>query len=76
MAFETYGRKKASYKKEGSRKHLHADAIFKEHFISANKRLNGMTMKFIEITDPKMQHMFELYAAMKFNTPYNSFETY
>lgn len=76
MACETYGRKTASYKKEGSRKGLRKDSEFMSHFLDANSRLKKMTIKFVDIPDPRMQHIFEIYAAMCLETPYNSFNTH
>lgn len=76
IACESYGRKKAAYKKEGGRKDLHSNPAFREHLIGANERLKVMTVRFVEITDPKMQHIFEIFAAMALNTPHNTFETH
>jgi hypothetical protein len=76
IACSTYGRIKASYKKEGSRKDLRANPDFNKHFISANNKLKTMIIRFIEIDDPKMQHLFEIYATMTLNTSYNNFDTY
>ncbi|MCB9991906.1 MAG: GIY-YIG nuclease family protein [Rhodospirillales bacterium] len=77
MACKTYGRKKAAYKKEGSRKQLHADPDFRKHLEKANKRIKAMTVRFVEINDPVKQHLFELYAAMALGTTeFNQFDTH
>jgi len=76
MAFESSGRTKASYKKEGSRKQLYHDPEFRENYLlPANARLKVMDIKFIEITDCTEQALFEIYAAMALKTKYNSFRT-
>jgi predicted GIY-YIG superfamily endonuclease len=78
LASDSYGRKKASYKKEDSRKAIYGDEYFKNnHFMPANERLKKMKIRFIEINDPKEQHIFEIYAAMALGTEkYNSFDTH
>lgn len=77
MACKEYGREKAAYKKEGGRKELHSSPAFRKHLIEANKRIQSMTIRFVEIQDPNLQHIFEIYAAMALETTtYNTFDTH
>ncbi len=78
MACDTFGRKKASYKKQDGRKELFKDPVFREkHYLKAHERLAKMKLRFVEIPDPKLQHLFEIYAAMVLGTEkYNSFDTH
>jgi len=55
-----------------SRKVLAADPDFK--FEGAKRTVNSMQFKFVEIEDPIAQTLFEVYVALKLETPHNSFE--
>lgn len=71
LARKWYGSEKVT----GGRKALYADPVFRKHLEKANERLKMMSVKFVEISDPRMQHVFEIYAAMALATD-NSFETH
>ena len=57
-----------------SRVALVADPDFK--FEEAKEAVRLMQFKFVEITDPTAQTLFEVYAALKLKTPHNSFENH
>lgn len=65
----------ATYKKEGSRKDLMEDKTFKLAFESSVDRVRSMHGRYVEIESEKLQHIFELYAALSLNTQYNQFGT-
>ena len=44
-----------------------------EHFAAAKRRIRGMSIRVVEISDPNAQAMFEVYAHLVLNTPYNTF---
>jgi len=69
------GKLKASYKKEGSRKHLMKNPEFLHAFLAAKQRIKGMDVRFVEVSDPIQQHLLELYASMELGSEHNSFET-
>lgn len=46
-----------------------------EHIATEQINLHNLKVKFIEIDDPLVRYIFEVYVAMYFNTAYNSFET-
>lgn len=51
--------------------------MFKKLFSEAKSRVSRMTVKFIEIDDPIIQTIFELYAALALETlEYNDFDTH
>ena len=68
--------KKATYKTEGSRKVIEEDQVFKSAFISAKERLRNMELRFVEVEDPILQALFEIYASVTLETPYNDFENH
>lgn len=68
-------RVKASYKKEGSRKALMGDPIFLKAFNDAKARIRNMDVRFVEVPDPNLQYLLELYASMEFMSEHNSFKT-
>jgi len=45
-------------------------------FKKAKERVARMKIRFVEIDDPIKQTLFEVYAAMKLQTPYNDFRTH
>ena len=68
--------KKATYKTKGSRKDIEEDPIFKPAFSSAKESLRNMELRFIGVDDPILQALFEIYAAVTLNTPFNDFENH
>jgi hypothetical protein len=69
------GRLKPSYKAEGSRKQLMEDELFKAAFDQSKARIRKMELRFIEIDDPIMQTLFEVYASLVLKSVHNDFAT-
>ncbi len=67
---------KASYRTEGSRKQLEADPTFGLAFTSAKERIRNMNLRFVEINDPILQALFEIYASVMLKTSFNDFENH
>lgn len=60
-----------------TRKQLEADQTFAMLYLKAKDRVSKMSLRAIEINDPIMQTIFEVYAAMCLNTKeYNDFDTH
>ncbi len=68
--------KKATYKTKGSRKEIEADPIFNPEFLAAKERLRNMELRFVEVDDPLLQALFEIYASVILKTPFNDFENH
>jgi len=59
------------------RKKLEKDSRFHELFMEAKRRVSKMSVKVIQIEDPVLQAIFEIYASIKYETQeYNDFETH
>ncbi len=76
LARRATGKTVASYKPEGSRKDLMQDPAFIAEFVRGKQRIAQMDLRYVEITDPVRQTLFEVYAAMTLKTPYNSFDNH
>jgi hypothetical protein len=76
LARELTGNPKASYTTAGSRKMLMQDAGFRKAFTDSGARIAHMSVRWIEIADPIAQHLFEVYVALAYETPYNDFDTH
>ena len=76
LAREVTGSLVATYKKEGSRKHLMEGLEFRQAFGDAKKRIRAMDLRFIEENDPIRQALLEIYVAVSLQTPYNDFDTH
>jgi hypothetical protein len=59
-----------------SRKDLTGDAEFARLFDTAKRRVREMGIRVVEIQDPIEQTIFEVYAHMKLDTTFNSFENH
>jgi len=55
---------------------LMADAAFAGLFEAAKSEVRAMTLRFVEIHDPVLRTLFEVYAAVSLGTAYNDFETH
>ncbi len=55
---------------------LMKNSDFVEEFEAAKDRIAGTKIRFIEIEDQIEQAIFEIYAALAFNTKYNDFRTH
>jgi hypothetical protein len=61
----------------GTRREMERDAVFAELFRTQRKRVAEMDVRFVEISEPELRTVFEVYAAMALGTlEYNSFETH
>ena len=58
-----------------ARVHLETDSDFSSLFSEAKKRVSRMSIKVINIDDPIIQTIFEVYVSVKFNT-LNDFDTH
>ena len=76
LARETTGHLRASYKASGSRRSLETDPLFKAEFAKQKQRVRGMTVRFVEETDPLRQAVLELYVSVALKTPYNDFDNH
>lgn len=65
----------ATYKPKGSREDLMSDPVFRPAFDRALERIKKMEVRHIVIEDDHVQHVFELYTALRLNTRHNHFRT-
>ncbi len=61
---------------EKTRDVLEKDKKFKELYLEEKKRVSKMKIKVIEIEDPIIQTLFEVYASLELETPYNEWRTH
>jgi hypothetical protein len=60
-----------------TRRQLEADPTFAQLFRDARARVARMDVRYVEIDDPELRTVFEVYAAVAFGTAeHNSFETH
>ena len=55
---------------------LQVNPEFKDLYLQAKNRVSDMKIRAIEVIDPIDQTVFEVYAALKLRTRYNSFENH
>ena len=55
---------------------LESDSTFRNIFIKQKERVSRMNVRVIEINDPIIQTIFEVYVSMELNTEYNDFDTH
>lgn len=55
---------------------LQVEPAFEDIYSRAKTRVSDMKIKITEVNDPIEQTVFEVYVALKLNTPYNSFENH
>jgi hypothetical protein len=67
---------KASYRPENSRSALQADPVFSVEFFNQISLVKEMDVKFVEVTDPILQYLLELYAHMEYGLPLDEFDTH
>lgn len=58
------------------RSELANDPEFAIHFLSEKRRVSEMRIKYVEISDPVDQYLFEVYASEVLQTPHNDFENH
>ena len=61
---------------EGARREIAEDPCFTPLFDAAKARVRGMDVQFALSDNPELRTVFELYAALRLPTQYNSFETH
>jgi hypothetical protein len=80
LAFNIARRKAAdhpSFNTHLTRRALEADPAFAQLFGEARARVARMQVRYVEIGDPELRTVFEVYAAVAFGTAeHNSFETH
>lgn len=59
-----------------SRSELAADPAFAAIFLETKAEIRSMALRFVEIDDPVLRTLFEVYAALALGTPYNDFDTH
>ena len=52
------------------------DSKFSARFAAAKKRVADMKVRFVLCDDPEVRTVFEVFASMHLQTPYNDFETH
>jgi len=72
---------KAKAKKKGidihrTRKELQDDPAFQQVFLEAKKRVSRMKIRVVEVKEPALQTVFEVYVALALKTRHNAFETH
>jgi hypothetical protein len=72
---ESTGRK-ASYKREGSRKVLLQDPTFRAEYDAAKLRIRAMSVRWVVEADPTTQALLEIYVAVATGARYNDFDTH
>ena len=59
-----------------ARNQLERNPVFKDLFTQAKKRVSLMRIRTVQIENPVMQTLFEVYADLTLKTPYNDFDTH
>lgn len=73
---EACGVPKATYRPEGSRKHLLTQDAFAECFVAQKTRMRAMSIRAVEEVDSNRQALLEMYVAISLATPYNDFNNH
>lgn len=68
--------KKATYKREGSRKALFEDPAFRAEYDRAKQRIRAMSVRWVVEADPTTQALLEIYVAIATGARYNDFDTH
>lgn len=76
LAREATGNKVASYKSEGSRKHLLGQPHFKRAYEDAKQRIRRMHVRYVGESDPLRQALLEIYVAVVAEAKFNDFDTH
>jgi hypothetical protein len=75
LAREATGRAR-TYTKAGSKKELMKDPVFISAMKLATERVKSVTCQFVLIEDPSLRYLFEFFAAVSLDAPYNDFNTH
>jgi len=73
---EACGVPKATYKPEGSRKHLLTQDTFAKCFLAQKERMRSMAIRAVEEVDSNRQALLEMYVAISLGTPFNDFNNH
>ena len=76
LAREATNNKVASYKPEGSRKHLLSQPHFKKAYESAKEQIRKMEVRYVDEPDPLKQALLEIYVAVATDAEHNDFDTH
>ena len=76
IAREVTGNLRATYRSEGSRKHLLQQPKFARAFSDAKRRVSMMEVRFVEESDQLRQALLEIYVSVVLRTPFNDFDTH
>jgi len=76
LAREATGHTKATYQKEGSRKHLLSLPDFAAEYRKAKDRIRKMEVRYVGEQDPLKQALLEIYVAVVSEAKYNDFDTH
>ncbi len=76
LAREETGNRKATYRKEGSRKDLLNQPAFRSVFDYARQRIRRMEVQFIAEPDPIRQAILEICVFVRTNARYSSFDNH
>jgi len=76
LAREETGNTEASYKTEGSRKHLLSQPHFKQAYDRAKERIKRMQVRYVGESDPLKQSLLEIYVAVVSKAKFNDFDTH
>ena len=68
--------KKATYKRNGSRKALLEDPAFRAEYDQAKQRIRAMSVRWVVEADPTTQALLEIYVAIATGARYNDFDTH
>ena len=60
----------------GTRSEIEKDAAFSPHFSEAKREVADWMVQFVEITNPNIRTLFEVYVHLSLKTDLNTFETH
>ena len=76
LAREETGNTEASYKTEGSRKHILNQSHFMQAYDLAKERIRQMEVRYVGELDPLKQALLEIYVAVVSKAKFNDFDTH
>ncbi len=76
LARDATNNKIASYKPQGSRKHLLSQPNFKKAYESAKQKIRKMDVRYVGEPDALKQALLEIYVAVTTAAKHNDFETH
>ena len=76
LARKETGKTEASYKTEGSRRHLLTQPHFRQAYQRAKERIRQMEVRYVGESDPLKQTLLEIYVAVVSEAKFNDFDTH